>query len=75
MGLQPEWMSRGYSFHPSAYPYIHPMKSFSPSPDVASYKDLLLFEERLKQNAALLRSRKNKYQSVSPTHTTSARAN
>ncbi|KAL7414755.1 Spo7-like protein-domain-containing protein [Mrakia frigida] len=36
--------------------------SFAPSNDVASFKDLLLFEERLKQNAALLRSRKRKYE-------------
>lgn len=35
---------------------------FAPPSDVASYKDLLLFEERLKQNAALLRSRKRKYE-------------
>jgi hypothetical protein len=35
---------------------------FSPDASVASYKDVLLFEERLKQNAALLRSRKRKYE-------------
>jgi hypothetical protein len=40
--------------------------SFAPPPDVASYKDLLLFEERLKQNAALLRSRKRKYERQYP---------
>lgn len=45
--------------------------SFAPSNDVASFKDLLLFEERLKQNAALLRSRKRKYEGESYRLTTS----
>nr|AOR51705.1 sporulation-specific protein spo7 [Phaffia rhodozyma] len=41
---------------------VNSRNGFAPSADVASYKDLLLFEERLKQNAALLRSRKRKYE-------------
>jgi hypothetical protein len=37
-------------------------QGFAPAAQQASFKDLLLFEERLKQNAALLRSRKRKYE-------------
>jgi hypothetical protein len=36
--------------------------SFSPPNDTATYKDLLLFEERLKINAASLQRRKSRYQ-------------
>lgn len=36
--------------------------SFHPPNDVATYRDLLLFEERLKTNAANLRRRKSRYQ-------------
>ncbi|KIJ33554.1 hypothetical protein M422DRAFT_35476 [Sphaerobolus stellatus SS14] len=36
--------------------------SFAPPNDVATYRDLLLFEERLKSNAANLRRRKSKYE-------------
>lgn len=36
--------------------------SFSPPNDNATYKDLLLFEERLKINAASLQRRKSRYQ-------------
>ena len=38
--------------------------SFSPPNDTATYKDLLLFEERLKINAASLQRRKSRYQRV-----------
>lgn len=38
--------------------------SFSPPNDTATYKDLLLFEERLKINAASLQRRKSRYQCV-----------
>jgi len=36
--------------------------SFHPAPDAATYRDLLLFEERLKTNAATLNRRKRRYQ-------------
>ncbi|KDQ11167.1 hypothetical protein BOTBODRAFT_114838 [Botryobasidium botryosum FD-172 SS1] len=36
--------------------------SFQPPSDQATYRDLLLFEERLKTNAARLRRRKGRYQ-------------
>ena len=35
---------------------------FYPPSDNTTYRDLLLFEERLKTNAALLKSRKSRYQ-------------
>jgi hypothetical protein len=38
-------------------------KPGQPPSDAATYRDLLLFEERLKTNAARLRRRKRKYQS------------
>ncbi|PPR06729.1 hypothetical protein CVT26_001334 [Gymnopilus dilepis] len=38
--------------------------SFGPPNDTATYKDLLLFEERLKTNAANLQKRKSRYQQV-----------
>ena len=34
-------------------------------PSTAAFRDLLIFEERLKQNAARLKNRKQKYQGVS----------
>jgi len=37
-------------------------KSFQPQSDAATYRDLLLFEERLKTNASRLRRRKRRYQ-------------
>ncbi|OSD00571.1 hypothetical protein PYCCODRAFT_1479037 [Trametes coccinea BRFM310] len=39
-----------------------PAGSFYPPNDVATYRDLLLFEERLKTNAASLNRRKRRYQ-------------
>ncbi|KAI0364117.1 hypothetical protein BV20DRAFT_1061219 [Pilatotrama ljubarskyi] len=39
-----------------------PSGSFYPPNDVATYRDLLLFEERLKTNAASLNRRKRRYQ-------------
>ncbi|WFD45046.1 hypothetical protein MPSI1_003723 [Malassezia psittaci] len=38
------------------------LEEFPPAPNSAVFRDLLVFEERLKQNAARLKSRKNKYQ-------------
>jgi len=40
-----------------------PIESFHPTADTQTYRDLLIFEERLKQNAARLVKRKKKYQS------------
>ncbi|KAI0926610.1 hypothetical protein AcV7_005502 [Taiwanofungus camphoratus] len=40
----------------------HSQVSFYPSNDPATYRDLLLFQERLKTNAALLNRRKHRYQ-------------
>lgn len=40
------------------------MVSFPPPANAAVYRDLLIFEERLKQNSARLKARKNKYQSM-----------
>jgi hypothetical protein len=39
-----------------------PKSSFYPQNDNTTYRDLLLFEERLKTNAASLQSRKSRYQ-------------
>ncbi|UZJ54256.1 hypothetical protein CBS101457_003576 [Exobasidium rhododendri] len=39
-----------------------PVESFHPIADSQTYRDLLIFEERLKQNAARLVKRKKKYQ-------------
>lgn len=38
------------------------VESFHPAQDTQTYRDLLIFEERLKQNAARLVKRKKKYQ-------------
>ncbi|PWN23152.1 hypothetical protein BCV69DRAFT_244670, partial [Microstroma glucosiphilum] len=38
--------------------------SIPPTPDGATFRDLLIFEERLKQNAARLQRRKHKYQGI-----------
>ncbi|KAJ1975979.1 hypothetical protein H4R34_004145, partial [Dimargaris verticillata] len=35
---------------------------FAPQPDALLYKDLLIFEERLKQNVRRLKRKKQKYQ-------------
>ncbi|KII91549.1 hypothetical protein PLICRDRAFT_38318 [Plicaturopsis crispa FD-325 SS-3] len=44
-------------------PSLPPSKgTFSPPNDAATYRDLLLFEERLKTNAASLQRRKSRYQ-------------
>lgn len=39
--------------------------SFCPAADAATYRDLLLFEERLKTNAASLTRRKHRYERAS----------
>lgn len=38
--------------------------AFTPAPTTAAFRDLLIFEERLKQNAARMKERKVKYQSM-----------
>lgn len=44
-------------------PPLHlPTGSFYPPSDAATFRDLLLFEERLKTNAASLNRRKRRYQ-------------
>lgn len=37
---------------------------FTPRPSTAAFRDLLIFEERLKQNAARMQERKTKYQGM-----------
>ncbi|WFD24837.1 hypothetical protein MEQU1_003543 [Malassezia equina] len=39
---------------------------FTPAPTTAAFRDLLIFEERLKQNAARMQERKAKYQNSYP---------
>jgi hypothetical protein len=39
-----------------------PTSAFHPPTDAATFRDLVLFEERLKSNAALLKRRKRRYQ-------------
>lgn len=41
---------------------LSPNEPFTPAPDAATFRDLLIFEERLKQNALRLQSRKRKYE-------------
>lgn len=41
----------------------HPAAPFHPHGDTATYRDLLLFEERLKMNAEMLRRRRRRYSS------------
>ncbi|CAG8562321.1 6803_t:CDS:2 [Acaulospora colombiana] len=40
-------------------------QQFYPTPDAATFSDLLLFEERLKRNAGALKRRKTRYQCMS----------
>jgi hypothetical protein len=47
---------------PRAVPRGRPSTSFAPPTDAATFRDLLLFEERLKSNALALRRRKSRYQ-------------
>ncbi|KAF8880785.1 hypothetical protein BD779DRAFT_1547916 [Infundibulicybe gibba] len=47
---------------PRASPSAAPAASFCPPNDTSTYRDLLLFEERLKTNAASLQKRKVRYQ-------------
>ncbi|CAO1619750.1 unnamed protein product [Sympodiomycopsis kandeliae] len=44
--------------------YDHPPTATPPTSDGATFRDLLIFEERLKQNAARLLRRKRKYQTI-----------
>ncbi|KAK8850321.1 hypothetical protein IAR55_004238 [Kwoniella newhampshirensis] len=39
----------------------HPNAPYHPPPDTSTYRDLLLFEERLKSNAEMLRRRRQRY--------------
>ncbi|WVF68096.1 hypothetical protein IAT40_002859 [Kwoniella sp. CBS 6097] len=39
----------------------HPLAPYHPPADTATYRDLLLFEERLKSNAEMLRKRRQRY--------------
>lgn len=43
-------------------PNLGPSQAFTPALDAQTFRDLLIFEERLKQNAARLQSRKKKYE-------------
>jgi hypothetical protein len=54
----------------STPPTMIPKGSFHPPHDTATYRDLLMFEERLKSNASSLKRRKRRYQCAC---TTSAR--
>ncbi|KAI0752939.1 Spo7-like protein-domain-containing protein [Daedaleopsis nitida] len=47
---------------PPRPPLHSPTGSYYPPNDAATYRDLLLFEERLKSNAAVLNARKRRYQ-------------
>jgi len=47
-------------------PRPHPQAPFNPSADQATFRDLLLFEERLKMNAEMLRKRRRRYSGQSP---------
>lgn len=51
--------ARGRSQHRESNESEEP---FHPSADAATFRDLLIFEERLKQNAARLQARKRKYE-------------
>ncbi|WVR08398.1 hypothetical protein IAU60_005453 [Kwoniella sp. DSM 27419] len=44
-----------------AHPRPHPQAPYHPPGDTATYRDLLLFEERLKSNAEMLRRRRQRY--------------
>jgi hypothetical protein len=43
----------------------HPSAPFYPLADTTTYKDLLLFEERLKMNAQMLNRRRRRYEGQS----------
>lgn len=43
----------------------HPQAPFNPTADQATFRDLLLFEERLKMNAEMLRKRRRRYSGTS----------
>jgi hypothetical protein len=51
---------------PSTRPPTAVTGPFFPAGDTATFKDLLLFEERLKMNASMLRRRKGRYEGESP---------
>jgi hypothetical protein len=54
-------------------PRPHPQTPFNPSADQATFRDLLLFEERLKMNAEMLRKRRRRYSGESPFYERSLR--
>lgn len=43
-----------------------PVAPYFPHSDTATFRDLLLFEERLKMNAEMLRRRRRRYNGASP---------
>ncbi|KAN0061872.1 hypothetical protein ACQY0O_005866 [Thecaphora frezii] len=57
--MPPQRSSSKRTHHPQP-----PPDPYTPSPDANTYRDLLIFEERLKQNAARLHARKNKYETL-----------
>lgn len=44
-------------------PSLLPREHYTPAPTTAVFRDLLIFEERLKQNAARMKERRRRYQS------------
>ena len=56
--MPPKGSARGRPPHREA----EDEEPFHPAADAATFRDLLIFEERLKQNAARLQSRKRKYE-------------
>lgn len=58
--MPPKGSGRGRTQHRDADK--EPETPFHPAADAATFRDLLIFEERLKQNAARLQARKRKYE-------------
>lgn len=58
--MPPKGSLRGRTQHREADK--EPETPFHPTADAATFRDLLIFEERLKQNAARLQARKRKYE-------------
>jgi len=61
-------LTAGWQMAPRSTPPLS-KGSYHPPNDAATYRDLLLFEERLKTNAASLQGRKARYQCAYHTHT------
>ena len=58
--MPPKASARGRTQHRDADKEVE--EPFYPAADAATFRDLLIFEERLKQNAARLQARKRKYE-------------